>query len=457
MCNSEIKVWLFGFAAIVATGFAQAQEQVRMPETQQSNQAEINWQKVVSLQGNELIQYVDSLKLSGQASLNFWKQLPLSHANHQVAHFYNSQAFPIYMRRYPRPQKDAIEFTPNMGTKIISPIDGNTLMLPFTDYYPIDSGIYGDAKKTYKIGFSTHGLDHPWLMNSAASAQWQANELTNVELSIADAQFDNQVQAKHIDTWIEQQYDGILIWPMQEAPTGPPVDRAYKANIPVVSIDRLVGSARVSKQITGNFAANGAQQAMYLVDRLYKELGTVKANVVLVRKPLGSTADAMRTGHFLKVLSYFPEINIIESVHNNSDREDSLQQVAKALVSHSIIDVVFCTGAEQAMGAVKAIDDANRWNSRAGGNKVIVLSNDELHSSLDAIKEGKIAMAAPYTPFLASLGLRVLLKHIETGTGHKNITTPDLPMITKQRMNIFGVDTLSAEDWLPYSYGSTNE
>ena len=58
---------------------------------------------------------------------------------------------------------------------------------------------------------------------------------------------------------------------MQEAPTGPPVNRAAIKGIPTVSVDRMVGSRRVSAHITGNFPANGAQQGMYLIHKLLKE------------------------------------------------------------------------------------------------------------------------------------------------------------------------------------------
>jgi ribose transport system substrate-binding protein len=429
----------------------------KLQTTSSSEQAvlkpKLDWNKVVSLKGNDLINYVSSLALEGQQSLNFWKQLPLSHANIQIAQIFNREAFSIYMRRYPRLQPETISFVRNMGTLIKGPISGQSLKLPFPSYHLLPEGVFGDPNKTYRIGYSIHGLTHPWLLNNADSAMWQAEQFSNVELTILDPHFDNNKQAKQIDNWIEQKYDGILVWPMQEGPSGPPIDRAVEAGIPVVSVDRLVGSAQITSQVTGNFPANGAQQAMYLIDRLYKEYGEVKGNVLLIRKPLGSTADAMRTGHFLKALSYFPKINIISSYHNSSNRNDSKTQVAAALKKHTEIDVVFCTGAEQAMGAVAAIDNANRWNSRTDNKRIIVLSNDDLYESLEAIKENKIAMVSPYTPLLGALGVRVLLQYIETGKRTKNITTPDLPMITLNSQSIFGLKTMSVEQWQPYAYG----
>jgi len=192
---------------------------------------------------------------------------------------------------------------------------------------------------------------------------------------------------------------------------------------------------------------------MYLIHRLIQETGELKAKIVMVRKPLGSTADAIRTGYFLKVLSYFPEIEILESFHNSSSREASFKQVQEALKKHKQIDAIFCTGAEQGMGAVNAVDKLQRWNSRTGNRRIIILSNDDLNEALQSMNNDKLSMTAPYTPLLGSLGIRILLKIISGKRVPKDIITPDLPMITKNRENVFGIQTIPVQEWIPYSYG----
>lgn len=415
--------------------------------------ATVDWAKVGRLKDQAFIDYVKGLDLKGQAAIDFWKRIPLSRANQEVYRLFRKEAFAIYMKKYPRPRDGGAPFTRGMGEVVTGPISGQSLKLPFAAFQPLPEGPVGDPSKTYRIGYTIHGLGHPWLLNNADSAQWEADRHPNVELSVLDPEFDNAKQVAQIDRWVEEKYDGILVWPMQEAPTGPPVDRAHAAGIPTVTVDRLVGSRKVRAQVTGNFPANGAQQGAYLVHRLLSELGEVRGKILMVRKPLGSTADAMRTGHFLKVVSYFPGLEIVESVHNSSSRADSKRQVSEALANYPEVDVIFCTGAEQGMGAVAAVDEAGRWESRAGGRRIIILSNDDLHEALRAMEQEKIAMTAPYTPLLGGLGLRVLLKGLAGERLPKNITTPDLPMITRERMDIFGIETLSVEDWRPYSYG----
>ncbi|MBT4888343.1 MAG: sugar ABC transporter substrate-binding protein [Rhodospirillales bacterium] len=415
--------------------------------------AEIDWAKVNKLQGKALLSYVETLELKNQDALNFWKNVPVSKANSQVNKIFRDEAFAIYMNKYPRVRGRGAQFTAGSGINVVGPISKQNLRLPFVDIHPLPEGPVGDLEKHYNIAYTIHGLSHPWLLNNADTAQWEADRHSNVTLSVLDPEFDNDKQAKQIDALIKEKVDGILIWPMQEAPTGPPVDRALAAGIPVVSVDRLVGSRKIDAQVTGNFPANGTQQALYLIHRLLKETGKVKGTILMIRKPLGSTADSMRTGHFLKVISYFPDLTILQSYHNSSSRADSLNQVSEALGKYPNVDVIFCTGAEQGMGAVLAVDQAGRWDSRKDGRRIMVLSNDDLFEALQSMEEGKIAVTAPYTPLLGGLGIRVLLKILAGEKIPKNVATPDLPMITIDGEEIFGIKTISVKEWIPYTYG----
>ena len=94
------------------------------------------------------------------------------------------------------------------------------------------------------------------------AAKWQADKAPNVKTTVVDAQYDNNKQASQFDNFISEGVDGILVWPMVEAPTGPPARRAVEAGIPVVSVDRLTGYDGVTSRVTGNFPANGAQAGM---------------------------------------------------------------------------------------------------------------------------------------------------------------------------------------------------
>ena len=66
--------------------------------------AQIDWAKIRKLQDKEFLTYVESLDLKGQQALDFWKRIPVSHANKQVQRLFRKESFAIYMAKYPRPE-----------------------------------------------------------------------------------------------------------------------------------------------------------------------------------------------------------------------------------------------------------------------------------------------------------------------------------------------------------------
>lgn len=413
------------------------------------------YDEVSGLQGEDALAFFESLPeqgVTGQDVIRFFIDLPISNANSQIAELFEEEAFERYMAGYPRGEPyEGFEWEKGMGTQISGPFSELDLKLPFTDYVPLPEGDVGDGEEL-NIGVTFHGFSHPWLINWADAAQWQADQHPNVDATVLDAEFDNNTMASHIDTFISRGVDGILVWPMVEAPTGPPVQRAEEAGIPVVSVDRLAGYEQITSRVTGNFPANGAQAGMALIHTLASE-GDLSAKMVMLRKPLGSTADAVRTGHMLKVLSYFPEIEILQSYHDTDSREEAFANAEAALQAHPEIDVFFGTGDHQALAAWEAAQIADRVNSREGGEKIIFLSIDDSKEALSHVEEGNFEVNTPYTPLIADIGMRVLLRILAGEEMPQDIITPDIPMVTPEGEEIFGLDTQAPDEWSEYTFG----
>jgi len=408
--------------------------------------------------------------------LQAWKDLSVGDANSGIIDVFEKQGFPRYLDQYPEGSPYKYTFKYGMGTEITGPLSNIPLKLPFTDYIPLEEGPILDPNKQYHFGFTTHGLNHPWLVSLADSAKWEVNRHSNLKITILDAEFDEANMSAQVDRFISSDMDGILMWPRVKAPTGPPVTRAVENNIPVVTLDRRSGSNKVTKEIVGNFPANGTQQAMYLIYRLFKEKGMeevaksmdstlehadeISANIIMNRKPLGSTADAIRTGNFLRVCSHFPNLNILEMGHTPSDRTKAYENTSSALMSHDDVDVVFNTGGEEAMGALRAVQDAKRMYSapRSSGDKILILSNDDSREVVYNIYKGEIDMTAPYTPLLGGLGTRTLVKVLEGDKSLPDVLiTPDLPMVTQKREDVMNYVSLRPQDWWSYCYGQSPE
>jgi ribose transport system substrate-binding protein len=415
------------------------------------------YEEVSTLQGEDALKYFESLPSKGVTDteiIEFFIDLPISDANPQIRELFEKEGFERYLAGYPEGEPyQGFQWEQGSGTEIQGPFSKQPLKLPFTDYVPLPEGPVGNPDETYDIGVTFHGFDHPWLINWADAARWEAERHSNVNVTVLDAQYDNNKMASHFDTFVSQKVDGILVWPMVEAPTGPPAQRAIAADIPVVSVDRLTGYKDVTSRVTGNFPANGAQVGMALIHKLAKE-GSLDAKMVMLRKPLGSTADAVRTGHMLKVLSYFPGIEILKSYHDTDNREEAYANAQAALQAYREIDVFFGTGDHEALAAWEATELANRLKSRAGGKKIIFLSIDDSKEALTHVKDGEFEVNTPYTPLIADIGMRVLLNTVSGAKEMpRDVITPNIPMVTPKGETIFGLKTQTPDEWWEYTFG----
>jgi len=374
-------------------------------------------------------------------------------ANKDVGALYKKQGFRWYLGAYPVTGLSGdFVWKLGMGSEFIGPLSKLPIKAPFSDYLPMKEGPVLNPAKTYRIGFAFHGAAHPWLISLADTAVHEASLHPNVEIDVRDAEFDDKKMGRFIDDWIVSKYDAIVLWPVREAPMGPPVDRAIDAGIPVVSLDRRTSSQNISSEVLGNFYANGLQQGLYL-----NHITGGKGKMILNRKALGSTADSMRTGAFLESIGD-GDYEILASFHTNSQRALAVESTSKALKQHPDIEIVFNTGGEEALGALDAVRQAKRLNSAPGGKKIIFLANDDSKTTVEEVRKGNIDVVVPYTPLLGGLGVRVALMHVGYNEGlikakpKKQIITPNLPMITREKLRIDGIQTVTPDEW-PYAYG----
>lgn len=413
-----------------------------------------------ALSGMEAYDFFTTLADRGLSQgdiIDFFVKLPISQANKEVYDLYMSDALDVYAESAP----DGVVYgdyfwTMGDGTEITGPYSGNTnLKMAYTNYMPMDEGPIGDSSKTYKVGVVAISAIDSWMGNLYDSIQYEASRHENLELVWMDYGLDSDGCSDAIDMLIAQNVDAILLWPRTEAATAAPAQKAVEAGIPVITVDRLCGYPEIDGVISGNFPANGAQCGAYLVWQLAKESGgkSVEGNIVLLRKAAGVTADTLRCGYFLKVISYFPDIHILESYFDNDDTEQSLINAQNALQLYDDIDAFFCEGLTQTPVAIEAVNSAGRWESRKDGKKIIMLTIDDTKESFNFIDQGLVEVNCPYTPLIGDIGVRYICKMLEGETLPKDIAIPNIPMVTAGGDVVFGLKTMTSKDWYQYASG----
>lgn len=417
-------------------------------------------EEATNLSGLDALNFFESLEtkeLSDAQVIQFFIDLPISKANEQIHKIYTDQGLDNYAESYPNGEfYKGFEWETGMGKETIGTYTKNDLKLPFSDdYVPVPEGPIADSGKTYTIGMVSGGLNDAWIANYQDSIGYEALRHENIKLKIMDYNFDMNLFVTQMDTLTAEKVDAIVTWPMIEASSAPSIERAEKAGIPVFTADRVSTYEDVTCRISGNFPANGAQNGMYLVWKLAQETNgeEIKADVVLLGKPAGSTADTIRSGYFLKVLSYFPDINILQYYHDQDSREQSYVNAQNAFASYSNIDAIFSGDCNKAAVAYQAGEEAKRLTSRDDGKEVIFLSIDDSKEVYSLMDKGAIEMNAPYTPLIGDIQLRAAIKFLAGEDIPQDIATPNIPMVTLDGVNIFGLQTQTPDQWFQYTFG----
>jgi ribose transport system substrate-binding protein len=103
-------------------------------------------------------------------------------------------------------------------------------------------------------------------------------------------------------------------------------------------------------------------------------------NVIILEGVGGSVNSANRVRGFKKAIEEFPGVKLLASQPGNFQRLQALQVTENLLQAHPAIDGVLAANDAMAMGAIEALDSANR--------KALVVSINATKEAVDAIKSG---------------------------------------------------------------------
>ena len=90
----------------------------------------------------------------------------------------------------------------------------------------------------FVIGFSQANNAEPYRQHVNDDLTAAAKEVPQFTLQIADGAGNVNTQTSQVDNFITQKVDLLLISPFEAAPLTPAVQRAIKAGIPVIELDR---------------------------------------------------------------------------------------------------------------------------------------------------------------------------------------------------------------------------
>lgn len=194
-------------------------------------------------------------------------------------------------------------------------------------------------------------------------------------------------QLSQVEDVIVKKPSAIVFIPVDYKAMVPGVEQINGAKIPVVNVtDRSAGGKFLAFVGADDYSL-GIETARYLL----KAMGG-KGNVVIIEGVKGSLTNVDRIRGFNDAIKEFKEVKLLASQPANYQRLQGLQVMENLMQSHAQIDGVLAANDAMAIGAIEALDGANR--------KARVVGINGTQEAVDAIKSGKLLASGDYNGFV---------------------------------------------------------
>ncbi len=209
----------------------------------------------------------------------------------------------------------------------------------------------GDPRKT--IGVTLLTKQHFFYQNLQAALE-KAADREGYRLIISSSERDLARQEEHIDNFIYQRVDAIVLCPVNSEGIAPAIERANAAGIPVFTADIRAGGGKVVSHVGSDNYQGGRQAGDFLAKALVG-----KGKVAVIERPIVESA-ATRVRGFEDAVQQFAGLQIVARRNGGGDREVAQQTTADLLGSFPDIQGIFAINDPTALGVLAALENRGR-------------------------------------------------------------------------------------------------
>ncbi len=254
-------------------------------------------------------------------------------------------------------------------------------------------GATATVKKDPKlIGLVLSSMNNPFFISVRNGAEEKARAL-GYELIILDSQNKSEKDAANVEVLIGRGVSLILLNPTDSEGATQVVEKANKAGVKVITLDRRSNGGDVISHIASDNVEGGRTAA----DFLNEKLGG-KGNIAMLQGIDGTSAAIDRGKGFSDRIKEFPGMQIVVAKPAGFDRAQGLAVMEEILREQTDLAAVFAQNDEMALGALPAIS--------ASGKNILVVGFDGVADALTAIDEGRMAATVQQQPeLMGTLGV----------------------------------------------------
>ena len=255
----------------------------------------------------------------------------------------------------------------------------------------------------YTVGLSVATLANPFFQGMTKGVKDGIAQYPDLHLINTSANGDANTQTNQVTDLIDQHVAALILNPINADAIVPIVKEANKKGIPVFTLDRgaACGSCQVNFLETDN-AQLGKEGADFIAAQLKQRYGTIKGNVVDLEGLLGTTAGDEREQGFATEFSALqkdnPGLKLIARQAADFDADKGFNITTQLLAADSQIDAIFNGNDDNAVGAIRAIRQADRFYPIGNPKHIVVIGIDGTEQGLSAIRKGQMDATLSQNP-----------------------------------------------------------
>ena len=273
-------------------------------------------------------------------------------------------------------------------------------------------------KDTKKIGLIVSTLNNPFFVDLKSGIESEAEKL-GYDIVVLDSQNDPAKEVSNMEDISVKNVDVVLLNPVDSDSAIASVMIANNLDLPVITVDRAANGGNVVSHVASDNEEGGKMAAQYLVEQLGN-----KGNVVELEGIAGSSATRDRGAGFDNEIKN-SNLNIITKQSADFDRTKGLSVMENIIQSKGDIDAVFAQNDEMALGALKALQDANM-------NDVLVVGFDATDDAVISVNKGEMAATIAQQPKLIGQTAVDLAHRFLSGEKVESFAPVELKLICKK-------------------------
>jgi inositol transport system substrate-binding protein len=211
------------------------------------------------------------------------------------------------------------------------------------------------AGKQLVIGVTMQGNQSGFIQYITSGMwEWQKNNAPDVKLDVVFADDDAAKQLSQVETFIAKKVNAIIMNPVDKVQGAAAVDAAAKAKIPIITVNTIT----TSKKVTAHVGSDDVESGFLQMNRIIKVCGP-SAKVAYVDAVLGHSAQVGRAEGYAKSLKANPGVTLVVHDTGNWSGDESMKLVENWLQSGKQLDAILCMADCQLIGVVTAVKNAN--------------------------------------------------------------------------------------------------